>query len=771
MIRLISALLVAFALWCGGAVAAQAQEVATSPGPASEEWLLLAERAEESAARDNASAFAISRFRAQLVVWRDVFLQQTEVNAARLATISTQLAALGPVPEDGAEPEAVAARRAALLAQQAALLAPQILAKEAYARANGLISEFDATLLVQQTAALTTRSAAPILPENLTGGIEASWSLAQLLWAETTAGLVAQWQSGALLRGLPRVIGLLVLAVALLGYGRTAVTFWRARIAGQDRQMRRLWLFGLSLFQIIVPLLGLWALSAALRALGIFGLRGTAVIEALPLAGVLVVAAWWLGRHMFPTGKDGVLEVADDDTTRALHQKARLLIVSIGWVMGFGALIEDSLRTVEVTPEVLGAAEFPLYLALAALLFALSGVIRAEAEAARTKNPAFGSIMTLVGRLSAVVAIGSPVAMAFGYLGAGAGLLVPTILSLGLLALVAILQGLFKGLMGESEEMSLEKGLRALLPVMISFVLGLVSLPFFALIWGADEAALLEFWTRIKEGLVIGETRISPADFLTFVVVFTVAYLVTRTIQSALRRSVLPRTRLDHGAQNAAVAGVGYVGIFLSALIAITSAGLDLSNLAIVAGALSVGIGFGLQNIVSNFVSGIILLIERPISEGDWIEVGGQMGYVRAISVRSTRIETFDRTDVIIPNSDLVSGQVTNWTRGNSVGRVIVPVGVAYGTNVEKVTDILLDIARAHPMVMEDVPPSVVFQGFGADSLDFEIRAILRDVNYVLQTKSEMNYAIVKRFAEEGIEIPFAQRDIWLRNPEVLRGA
>ncbi len=746
---------------------AQGIDVPIETAEEAESFERLAERAETLAAREDASEFAMSRLRAELVVWRDRLLAETSTNSGRIATVDAQIAALGVVPEGAEEAPAIAARRAALIAQRQDLSVPGLLAQEAYARADGLIGEFDARSLQRQTAQLTVRGPTPLNPTHIFGAFGSFGSLAQVIGIEFAAGLTFRWESGQLFSALPRAVFLFLVGVVLLSAGRRLVTRWRAGLIKGGNRWRPLTLFMLSLVQIIVPVVGLLLVTQALQSLSLFGLRGGDVIAAIPIAGFFVIFGWWLARHVFPVGEmNGILGY--DAVTRA---SGRRFSIALAWVIAFSTLFSAGMRTMERSAGSYAAGEWMVLVVLGVLFWGLGRVISTLPEIEQEEPGIAGRMRGLIGRFCTIVSVVSPILAAIGYGAAGVALLIPSILSVALIGLLILVQRMVQDLTRTTQDDDDYRGFQALIPVFISFSIYLLSLPIFALTWGMSVDELLELWTRFREGISVGETRISPTDFIMFAVVFAVGYILTRFIQGTLRKSVLPRTRLDLGGQNAVVAGFGYVGIMLAAIVAITSAGIDLSNIAIVAGALSVGIGFGLQTVVSNFVSGIILLIERPISEGDWIEVAGQMGYVRAISVRSTRIETFDRTDVIIPNADLVSGQVTNWTRGNLVGRVIVPVGVAYGSDVDEVTRILRGIAEAHPLVVMTPPPAVLFQGFGADALDFEIRAILRDVNYVLVTKSEMNHEIAKQFAEAGIEIPFAQRDIWLRNPEVLKDA
>ncbi|MEM8837394.1 MAG: DUF3772 domain-containing protein [Pseudomonadota bacterium] len=292
----------------------------------------------------------------------------------------------------------------------------------------------------------------------------------------------------------------------------------------------------------------------------------------------------------------------------------------------------------------------------------------------------------------------------------------------------------------------------------VKVALSLVGVFIFFASWGLDTVGISQDLAGMFSEIRIGELRISPATLLMAVVLLGIGVLVTRALQRWLSNRFLPTTSLDIGLRNSITTAVGYAGFVIAAMIAFSQAGLDLSNLAIVAGALSLGIGFGLQSIVSNFVSGIILLAERPIKAGDWIEVGGEQGTVRKISVRSTEIETFDKATVIVPNADFISGSVKNMMYGNTMGRFIIPIGVGYDSDPDQIKDILLESAKNHPLVLAYPAPFVIFTNFGASSLDFELRGYLADCFNGLSVSSDLRFAILKRFREENIEIPFPQR-------------
>jgi small-conductance mechanosensitive channel len=190
--------------------------------------------------------------------------------------------------------------------------------------------------------------------------------------------------------------------------------------------------------------------------------------------------------------------------------------------------------------------------------------------------------------------------------------------------------------------------------------------------------------------------------------------------------------------------------------------GFDFGKMALVLGGLSVGIGFGLQHIVSNFISGLILLFQRPIKAGDWVVVGDYQGHVKHIDAISTEIQTFDNASVLVPNSKLASTEVLNWTHKNTLGRVIVAVGVSYDADVEQVREILLVCAEAHPDILSRPEPRVIFQNFGDSALEFDIRFYIREIDNLMRVASEMRFAIRKAFADAGIVIPFPQHDVHL---------
>lgn len=289
----------------------------------------------------------------------------------------------------------------------------------------------------------------------------------------------------------------------------------------------------------------------------------------------------------------------------------------------------------------------------------------------------------------------------------------------------------------------------------------------FIFIWDLSASIVDQIRALFTNGFTVGSLKIVPARIALALITLAVLIAISAWVQGRMKQYWLRKMPMDRGARESLVTVTGYIGVTISILVTLGVSGIEFANLAIIAGALSVGIGFGLQNIVNNFVSGLILLFERPIKTGDWIVVGTTEGYVKRIRMRSTQIQTFDRADVIVPNSDLISGQVTNWMLRDEGGRVRIPISVAYGSDTAKLKEILLRLAHEHPEVVTSgsLPkPFVLFMQFGESALDFELRCYISNVDNRLRVKSDINFAIDAALREAGIEIPFPQRDLHIKN-------
>ncbi len=746
------------------------------------EWQAQINRAEGIADNPEARAEELDAVRATLAEQRSAALQAEEAAIAAVAETRALLDALGPAPAEGeVEADEVAARRAEL---NAALQAEQVVlleAQTARTETAAILDRVDSLLRDQFSRRLIELGPTPVNPALWPGAVTAGFAYLDTLRAEVERTLTVTYLRNRLIRHLPAG-GLLIAGGLFLLLGiRNRLVYWVEGFVKEGSEGRSVSWGGalLNLARLVVPAIGAVCLISGLQTLSLFGASGQALIDGLPEAAAILILSYWIGHSVFAPAISRFRVIPLDDGPARSGARVTLIL---GLLLGFHRLLEVILEEQQATDQVSAVLTFPIILLAALALWRLAALVqpafakRDHGDEEEDRPEPFGlNMLRGIRRISVLIAVLSPFLAAVGYAALTEFLLLSWIESLGLLGgAIVVFQTFLKilaGIFAAERDPTDTRDPYGLLPVFAGLLIVCVALPILALIWGAGRSDLLAVWVWLRDGVSIGGNRVSLTDALTLLVVFAVGYSLTRFLQSVLRRTVMPRTSLDVGGQNAVVTGLGYVGIIVSAIVAITATGLDLSNLAIVAGALSVGVGFGLQTVVSNFVSGIILLIERPIKEGDWIEVAGNMGTVRRISVRSTRIETFDRSHVIVPNQELIAGTVVNYTHGSLTGRIIVRVGVAYGSDVRKVEEILKDVAISSPLVIRRPPPSVLFSGFGADSLDFEIRAILRDVNYSLSVKSDMHFEIYKRFAEEGIEIPFAQRDIHLRKAGDLADA
>ncbi|HEX2795901.1 MAG TPA: mechanosensitive ion channel domain-containing protein, partial [Immundisolibacter sp.] len=243
-----------------------------------------------------------------------------------------------------------------------------------------------------------------------------------------------------------------------------------------------------------------------------------------------------------------------------------------------------------------------------------------------------------------------------------------------------------------------------------------------------------------------------------------VTVFASRNLPGVLEIAVLQRLDMDAGARYAAITVTRYVIVTVGALVAINLLGVEWAKAQWLVAALGVGIGFGLQEIIANFISGLIILAERPFRVGDIVTVGGVSGNVARIRIRATTITDFDRKELIVPNKTFITEQFVNWTLSDQILRVVVKVGIAYGVDTAQAQQLLLDVVRANPRLMSDPAPQVLFTSFGDSALEFEVRAYVRTLQDSVPAQHELHMAINQALREAGIEIPFPQRDVHLRS-------
>jgi potassium-dependent mechanosensitive channel len=737
---------------------------------------LMLDEIEAAAGRAGTSGRALIDLRGQASAIHEDLLTKAADIAGKRTAAEAQLKDLGPAPTDGrTEAPAIAAERARLTALVADLGAQGNLARQLATRADQLFDRINERRRILFTDTLFERSPslfdAAFWRDVAHGAADELRGVASL--AGSWWGFVADSGYGRSGAALATLLGLALVAV---GIGR----WWRRRMAAQAPGDGRFGkalagLEALATAALPLPL----ALVAVIATLDAYGLLPQTIRQlAVGLAIAVAVASFGRGMALGALAPDEPgrrLPPLDDATARQFGGHLIWAVRALGAAVFLNAVHRQVVAPLSLTV----ATSALLALAVAALLMHLLRALRRQLapDAAARRAPG----LMAVGWIAAVLILG---ALAAGYIGFATFLVERLIVAFVVLGAAYLTLVFIDALFGEvlvadkpaGRALAANLGLRPqtveLAGTIVSAVLRLaivvaavVAISAVLLALGPRGLVAAELFGRLQDTLLgagLASVTFSLGTILAAAALLLVGLLATRAVQRWLGQRFLPRTGLEPGLQHSISAILGYVGVIAAIALALGELGIDLQKIAFIAGALSVGIGFGLQSIVSNFVSGLILLAERPIRVGDSIVVKGEEGWVRRISVRATEIETFERASVIIPNSELITGVVKNWTHANTMGRIILKVGVDYASDPEQVRDLLMECARAHPQVVDNPVPRVLLLAFGDNALEFELRCVVADFDRSLIVKSDLYFAILKRLRSAGIRIPAPQREVRL---------
>jgi potassium efflux system protein len=725
-------------------------------------------------------------FRRQLDNIRTSAVRQSASLNEPLAEVDQQLKSIGNVPSDGStEPAEISGRRTALQNDLNRIKAAQTQLDLITVETDQQIDRTAQLQRDQFLSRLFERSGSILSPKLWYDGL-----LASGVFFSRLGQLLANWWDEASRTGDLIVLVIMPLFLAALFYLYRVIRRWFMRRYGSTffvskppDDTDRLWRIVRGvLFTAVIGSALIVSTFLGFRLAGIFTARFeqlfSALVDLLFFPAVYAALAYRLAAPTKPTCR--VINL--DDRTAGSFALLASLAALLSQAKNFFSELAGVLYLPAAFPVAQGAS---ISIALIAIIAAILIVTRNQeglSSAAHGGEVYFGWARRFVPLIWLLLAV-SLGALLLGYT-ALAGFITEQIvdtsfLVAGLLLIHHLSDALVvSGLDGASSFGQFlrrltgmgERGISRLSTLFRTFIdlaLVFVGLPLLFLSWTVTWVSFSSLIARAFDRFKIGNISISLSDIALILGILIVGLVLTKLVTRWLNARVLSQTQVDSGVRDSIVKGANYAGYVAAAGFALSAAGLDFSNLAIVAGALGVGIGFGLQSIVNNFLSGLILLAERPVRAGDWIDVKGAEGLIKQINVRSTEIETFDNCTIIVPNSLLITEPVRNWTHRDTIGRFIVTVSAALSSDPAKVKDIILKAAKDHALVLYHPEPTVVLRDFGTQGYVFDLRAFVGDIMSGAGVASDIRFAILAAFKENGVELPTLVRDVPIGEAEV----